>query len=163
MVEWGGHHGGWGGFGPPSYIVKKCPARGRKSGTKFAPFEWRKSKVASFASPSRSETRSRSRSPSEPPQWARELLKNQEEYRKKLNVYKAKSSVYVDAGWASIETCLQICGEQKTIRDYSQKQLILEESGQPWVLFCVLFGECNERRWKWLVRGTIACKGHNSL
>ena len=26
MVEWGGHHGGWGGFGPPSYIVKKCPA-----------------------------------------------------------------------------------------------------------------------------------------
>jgi hypothetical protein len=25
MVEWGGHHGGWGGFGPPSYIVKKCP------------------------------------------------------------------------------------------------------------------------------------------
>ena len=34
-------------------------------------------------SPSRSGTRSRSRSPSEPPQWARELLKNQEEYRKK--------------------------------------------------------------------------------
>ena len=34
-------------------------------------------------SPSRSETRSRSRSPSEPPQWARELLKNQEECRKK--------------------------------------------------------------------------------
>jgi hypothetical protein len=28
MVEWGGHHGGWGGFGPPSYIVKKCPALG---------------------------------------------------------------------------------------------------------------------------------------
>ena len=27
MVEWGGHHGGWGGFGPPSYIVKKCPER----------------------------------------------------------------------------------------------------------------------------------------
>ena len=27
MVEWGGHHGGWGGFGPPSYIVKKCPDR----------------------------------------------------------------------------------------------------------------------------------------
>ena len=26
MVEWGGHHGDWGGFGPPSYIVKKCPA-----------------------------------------------------------------------------------------------------------------------------------------
>jgi hypothetical protein len=26
MFEWGGHHGGWGGFGPPSYIVKKCPA-----------------------------------------------------------------------------------------------------------------------------------------
>jgi hypothetical protein len=25
MVEWGGHLGGWGGFGPPSYIVKKCP------------------------------------------------------------------------------------------------------------------------------------------
>jgi hypothetical protein len=25
MIEWGGHHGGWGGFGPPSYIVKKCP------------------------------------------------------------------------------------------------------------------------------------------
>ena len=25
MVEWGGHHGDWGGFGPPSYIVKKCP------------------------------------------------------------------------------------------------------------------------------------------
>ena len=25
MVEWGGHHEGWGGFGPPSYIVKKCP------------------------------------------------------------------------------------------------------------------------------------------
>ena len=25
MFEWGGHHGGWGGFGPPSYIVKKCP------------------------------------------------------------------------------------------------------------------------------------------
>jgi hypothetical protein len=22
MVEWGGHHGGWGGH----YIVKKCPA-----------------------------------------------------------------------------------------------------------------------------------------
>ena len=34
--------------------------------------------------PSRSETRSRSRSPSEPPQWARELLKNQEEYRKEM-------------------------------------------------------------------------------
>ena len=28
MVEWGGHHGGWGGFGPPSYIVKKCPVNG---------------------------------------------------------------------------------------------------------------------------------------
>ena len=27
MVEWGGHHGGWGGFGPPSYIVKKCPGK----------------------------------------------------------------------------------------------------------------------------------------
>ena len=26
MVEWGGHHGGWGGGAlPPSYIVKKCP------------------------------------------------------------------------------------------------------------------------------------------
>ena len=25
IVEWGGHHGDWGGFGPPSYIVKKCP------------------------------------------------------------------------------------------------------------------------------------------
>jgi hypothetical protein len=26
MVEWGGHHGGWGSFAPPpSYIVKKCP------------------------------------------------------------------------------------------------------------------------------------------
>jgi hypothetical protein len=25
MVEWGGNHGGWGGFGPSSYIVKKCP------------------------------------------------------------------------------------------------------------------------------------------
>ena len=35
-------------------------------------------------SPSRSETRCRSRSPSEPPQWARELLKNQEEYRKEI-------------------------------------------------------------------------------
>ena len=33
---------------------------------------------------SRSETHSRSRSPSEPPQWARELLKNQEEYRKEI-------------------------------------------------------------------------------
>ena len=30
MVEWGGHHGGWGGFGPPSYIVKKCPAVNNK-------------------------------------------------------------------------------------------------------------------------------------
>ena len=28
MVEWGGHHGDWGGFGPPSYIVKKCPDPG---------------------------------------------------------------------------------------------------------------------------------------
>jgi hypothetical protein len=24
MVEWGGHHGGWGGALAPSYIVKKC-------------------------------------------------------------------------------------------------------------------------------------------
>ena len=32
MVEWGGHHGGWGGFGPPSYIVKKCPAILMKTG-----------------------------------------------------------------------------------------------------------------------------------
>ena len=30
MVEWGGHHGGWGGFGPPSYIVKKCPVHAVK-------------------------------------------------------------------------------------------------------------------------------------
>jgi predicted nucleic acid-binding Zn finger protein len=33
MVEWGSHHGGYGGFGPPSYIVKKCPGnRGLKIG-----------------------------------------------------------------------------------------------------------------------------------
>ena len=32
MVEWGGHHGGWGGFGPPSYIVKKCPEFGYSEG-----------------------------------------------------------------------------------------------------------------------------------
>jgi hypothetical protein len=30
MVEWGGHHGGWGGFGPPSCIVKKCPGMSAK-------------------------------------------------------------------------------------------------------------------------------------
>ena len=24
MVEWWGHHGGWGDFGPPSYIVKNA-------------------------------------------------------------------------------------------------------------------------------------------
>ncbi|CAB3988049.1 Hypothetical predicted protein [Paramuricea clavata] len=35
-------------------------------------------------SASHSEIRSRSRSPSEPPQWARELLKNQEKYRKEI-------------------------------------------------------------------------------
>ena len=38
MVEWGGHHGGWGGFGPPSYIVKKCP----ESATTTATFEQKK-------------------------------------------------------------------------------------------------------------------------
>lgn len=43
-----------------------------------------KERSHSSKSRSRCETRSRSRSPSEPPQWARELLKNQAEYGKEI-------------------------------------------------------------------------------
>ena len=49
---------------------------------------------------SRSETHSRSRSPSEPPQWARELLKNQEEYRKEIKCLQSE----IERGQTSMST-----------------------------------------------------------
>ncbi|CAB4012351.1 Hypothetical predicted protein [Paramuricea clavata] len=59
-------------------------------------------------SASRSETRSRSRSPSEPPQWARELLKNQEDYSKEMK--RLQSEIERDRASMSTRDCGQTMG-----------------------------------------------------